>query len=35
MSIYFRNGIFLLLSSAGLLMILWKVLRVQLRKTGM
>ena len=35
MSIYFRNGMFLLLSSAVLLVILWKVLRVQLRKTGM
>ena len=34
MSIYFRNGATLLLSSAVLLVILWKVLRIQLRKTG-
>ncbi len=34
MSVFFRNGALLLLSSLVLLVILWKVLRVQLRKTG-
>jgi len=34
MSVYFRNGAILLGSSVVLLLILWKVLRVQLRKTG-
>ena len=33
MSIYLRNGGILLGSSAVLLLILWKVLRIQLRKT--
>jgi hypothetical protein len=34
MSVYFRNGMILLLSSLALLVLLWKVLRIQLRKTG-
>ena len=34
MSVYFRNGAILLLSSGVLLVILWKVLRIQLKKTG-
>ena len=34
MSVYFRNGALLLFSSAVLLVILWKVLRIQLKKTG-
>jgi hypothetical protein len=34
MSIYFRNGAMLILSSLILLVILWQVLRVQLKKTG-
>jgi ABC-type multidrug transport system ATPase subunit len=34
MSVYFRNGAILLISSLALLVVLWKVLRIQLRKTG-
>jgi len=34
MSIYIRNGALLIISSLGLLVILWQVLRVQLKKTG-
>jgi hypothetical protein len=34
MSIYLRNGALLLLSSAILLVILWQVLRIQLKKTS-
>jgi hypothetical protein len=34
MSVYFRNGAILLLSSAALLVALWKVLRIQLKKDG-
>jgi hypothetical protein len=34
MSIYVRNGALLLISSAALLLILWQVLRIQLKKTS-
>ena len=34
MSIYFRNGALLIFSSACLLVILWQVLRIQLKKTS-